>query len=205
MSYFKYPNPIVQLVCKLTYYQFSYYLYQSKPELIDNPEDVLYYARLLCTASESKQLVAMEANLCMDATDLLKVLQCLTVSESNRKTLFSSKYFPRAITNLLLSEGVKEIEFSLCLLLTFLIEGQQNEAKGKKSQKKPSGLLEMRRKQVKEESLLHFPDIKDQLKCVLSQHGSVESIKKLCSTLLHRIQDNHGKFQCLLVFASSYL
>lgn len=196
-SYFNYPNSIVRLVCKLTYHQFSYYLH---PGSIDCPDTISYYAQLLLISSESKLFIVREEKLFLDATDLLKVLQCLCTSTNNRRAIVTNHEFHKAITNLLLREGKKEIECALNLLLTYLTEGQPivktdlEQEKRKKGEVQISGLpKEDSREHAREELLCYFPEIVHQLESVLaSPCGAAENLKKLCSAMLWRIKANPG-------------
>lgn len=195
-SYFEYPDSIVRLVCQLTYHQFSYYLHQTNPGSTDCPDSVSNYTHLLCTASKSKGFVATLDKLFLDATDLMKTLQCLCTSGNNRQSLVECPEFREAITNLLLRGGEKEIECALDLLLTFLTEGQSVIAKtdsakrkGKKEQLSEGDAREQARKQL----LSHFPDIVHQLESVLaSRQGDVKCLKNLCSAVLWCVQDDPG-------------
>ena len=188
-SYFKYPDAIVRLVCELTYHQFSYYLYQSTPNSIDHPDAISNYTRLLHTASESKGFVARVDNLFLEATDLLKVLQCLCTISKNRQYLIANVNFHKAITNLMLGEGEKEIECALDLLLTYLTEGEMEKEKRKKEQV----LKEDGREQARDQLLSHFPEIVHQLKNVASRHGDIKCLRELCSALLWRVQGHPGE------------
>lgn len=196
-SYFNHPNSIVQLVCKLTYYQFSFYLHHANPGSIDCPDTISNYSQLLRISSESKQFAARVEKLFLETTDLLRALRCLCTSPSNRQAMITNHEFQKAITNLLLREGENEIECALNLLLTYLTEGQPNErkdlAKGKRnlqtSELPPQDSRETTRKEV----LSHFPEIAHQLEGVLaSPHGNVENLKNLCSAVLLHIRAHPG-------------
>ncbi len=197
-SYFNYPDSIVRLVCQLTYHHFSYYLHQSIYGSIDSLESILSYTRLLHIASESKQFVARVDKLFIDATDLMKVLQCLCTSAKNRKFLIESSDFHIAITSLLLREGEKEIEYALNLLLTYLTDGQPiakktlTQKKGKKEQLVPA---EDSREETKKELFSRFPELVRQLQNVLA---NTKCYKKLCSAVLWYIQADVGQFIILI-------
>ena len=193
-SYFEYPDSIVRLVCQLTYHQFSYYLHQSNPGSIDCHDAILNYTRLLNIASASKDFVARQGNLFLDATNLMKVLQCLCTSAKNRKTIVESSEFHKAITNLLLGVGKNEIESALDLLLTCLTEGQPIAMAGfaKRKGKEEPLPKEESREQARNQLLSHFPEIVHQLEIVASRHGDVECLKKLCSAVLWCVQADQG-------------
>lgn len=192
-SYVDYPDSIVRLVCQLTYHQFSYYLHQSNPGSTYCPATISGYTQLLHTASESKQFVARLDKLFIDATDLMKVLQCLCISAKNRQSLVESSEFHKAISNLLLGEGEREIKCALNLLLTYLTEGQPIAAEmglAKRKGKKEQSPKEDRREQTRSQLLSHFPEILFQLESVLaSRHGD---LKKLCSSVLWCIRADPG-------------
>ena len=196
-SYFNYPDSIVRLVCQLTYYQFSYYLDQSNPGSINCPDVISDLTRFLCFASESKQFVARVDSLFLDATDILKALQCLCTSTSNRRAIFGNAKFNKAVTNLLIREGEKQIECALNLLLTYLTEGQLDtktgstrgkEKKGQKQQPKE----EYNREQARRELLSQFPELVHQLESMLANQHKNESVRRLCSAVLWNVQADSG-------------
>ena len=194
-SYFEYPDSIVRLVSKLTYHHFSYYIQQSNPGSADCSEAIVDYLRLLHTASKSKDFVARQDKLFLDATDLMKILRCLCSSAKNRTSLVQSPDFHRATTSFLLGKGENEIKCTLNLLLTCLTEGQPiittNSARGKaKTNQPPQG--EDSREQVRGQLLSHFPEIIPQLEVFLAsqRHGE---LKKLCSAVLWYIQAAPGE------------
>lgn len=189
--YLKYPDLIVQLVSQLTYYQFSYYLHQSNPGSIDSPSTITRYAQLLCASSESKQFVVRVDKLFMETADLLKVLQSLCTSSINRKALVENHEFHKALTNIMLRDGEKEVEYALDLVLMCLTEGQPIALVKGKSKRET---MEGSRKEARQELLSHFPDIVQQLQRVLSSRcGSIEGIKTLCTALLWYLQADTGE------------
>ena len=190
-SYLNYPDSIVQLVCRMTYHQFSYYLHQSNPGSIDSPGTISKYAQLLRASSESKQFVVRVGKLFMEASDLLKVLQSLCASSINRRALVANHEFHKALTNLLLRDGEKEVEYTLDLMLTCLTEGQPIAlVKGKAKREDTEG----GREEARQELLSHLPEIVQQLQGVLaSQLASVEGIRTLCTALLWHIQADTGE------------
>ena len=197
ISYFKYPDSIVRLVCKLTYHKFAYYLHQSNPSSIDCSETISNYAQLLRASSESKHFVARVEKLFLEATDLLQVLQCLCTSTNNRQAMITNLEFHKAVTNLLIRGGEKEIECVLDLLLTCLTEEQpiaRTKDKGKRREMQTSELPnEDSRESTRKELLSYFPEIVHQLESVLaSPHGDSESLKTLCSAVLWYIQVKPG-------------
>ena len=201
--YFKYPDSTVQLVCQLTYYHFSYYLHQSNPGSIDSPDTISNYTQLLSMASKSKHYVAKMDKLFIDATDLLKVLQCLSSCPKNRQFLIENSEFHKAITNLLLRDGKKEIECALDLLLTYLTEGQPIALTStvKKRGRKEQLPLEDNREQARTQLLSYFPKLIDQLKSILASQLGVNCFKQLCSALLWCLQTNPGKLQARVMIS----
>jgi hypothetical protein len=198
-AYLSYPDSVVRLVCKLTYYQFSYYLHRSNPGSVDCPDTISSYAQLLGTSSDNKQFVVRVEKLFMEATDLLKVLQCLCTSLNNRKSLVSNHEFRMAVSNFLLQGGEKETESTLDLLLTCLTEGQSmaipGPVKGKARTSASGPSKGGNRQEARQELLTNFPEIVQQLQSVLeSERGGIESIKTLCSALLWYIQAETGKY-----------
>jgi len=192
MPYFKFPNPTVQLACKMTYYLFSYYLQQSSPGSVDCPDDLGDYTRLLYAASQSPEFVVMKGRLFLDATELLKLISRLCVSEKNRLVVASSDKFPDAAINLLRQGGEKEIECMLSLLLGLFAEGnlarkQPVKGKGKKGRKEPEEPKGTSKGQdgVKELLLSRIPKLGCVLRAVqVGPHNACKSVQELCSAVL---------------------
>ena len=189
--YFDYPDSIVRLLCQLNYYQFSYYLEQFNPGLIDCPDVISELTGLLNSASKNKYFdVEMKNNFYLNATDILKVLQYLCISTSNRHAIFGNAEFCEAVTNLLIREGEEEIECALNLLLTYLTEGQLGtmEKKGGKQQPKEDDSRELARREL----LSQFPELVHQLESVLANQHKNESVRRLCSAVLWNVQADSG-------------
>ena len=197
-SFFSYPDSLVQLICKLTYHQFSYYLHNSNPHSIDCTDIIeSFYIRVLLTASESKEFTVMEKNLILVANELLKVLRCLCVSKDNQQALITSPGFHLVISNLLKRGGTKEIECALNLLLTLLTEGQENAkpamTKGKQKKGKMHTSDRDGRESVKETLLSQNPSIAQLVKHALGNAQEDETLKDLCSAVLWCLQSTPGK------------
>lgn len=206
-SYFEYPDSIVRLVCQLTYYHFSHYLHHSCPGSIDCHETILDYTHLLLSASQSKHFVARVDKLFIDATDLLKVLQCLCISAKNRQILIESPDFHKAATNLLSNGGENEVKCVLNLLLAYLTTGQPMTKVDSARKKGKPGKIEGSRGEDKEKLLSCCPEIVRELESVLTHRcGDDKCLKNLCSSMLWYIQTGQGTyyvdtlFLALLIF-----
>lgn len=189
--YFKYPDSMVKWVCQLTYHQFAYYLHQSNPGMVDCPGAISSYSKLLFEASRSKEFIARLDKLSLDATDLIKTLQCLCCSPQNRQHMIENSYFQKATTNLLLTGEEKETECVLTLLLACLTECQPITLARKKGKKEfEERLIEDSREQAKMKLLSCIPEVIHQLESLLA--SQYESVKKLCSAVLWRLQADPG-------------
>lgn len=195
--YFSCPNSLVELVCKLTYYQFSYYLHHSSHGSIDSPDDVAMYVHLLCDSSLSKDLVAKKDNLLLDANDLLKIIQQLCISSINQMALVTNGKFQTAIVNLFMNGGQREIESTINLLFTLLernksgVDMVASEVKERREEPTTVDIKD----DVKRELLSFGSEILRQIEALLTgPHSNSECVQKLCSAVKWYLQDVPGEY-----------
>ncbi len=200
--YFQCPDSTIQLVCKMTYNQFCYYLHQSKPGSVDCADDLAAYADLLCASSRSPEFVVRKDNLFLEAAELLKVINRMCVSDSNRLAIASNVKFHEATEALLQRGGETEIECALSLLLSLSAHGSLVHAakeKGKKRRKEESRVIS---KSIDLKEVLLSGNLKlvRLLKAVQTgQHRSSEEVQELCSAVLWCFERSvpPGEFKCL--------
>ena len=199
--YFECPNSLVPLVCKLTYYHFSFYLHQRNPGSIDCLDDLTKYIRLLCTASENPEFVAREGKLFLCATDLLKVIRQMCVSESNCLAVVSMDSFHESTLKLLQNGGEKEVKSTLDLLLS-LTACRKYSTEKEKYKEGGNENPEQVPVDVREMLLGRNPKLVHAIKAVRAgSHGTAEEVLELSSALLWSMEKNTtpGEFVCLFV------
>ena len=173
--YFVCPSPIVQAVCKMTYYQFSYYLHRFDLVSVTAPGDTLQYCRLLDEASRNHETFEAVQNriFLIDASTLLKTIQLICVNEENCKVVLESGVFYTAVSSLLHHGHTKEAEHTLNLLLSLFTRHTK--------EKRKVGEPPWKGKEAREILCSKIPRIQELIMEVSEKHGSLHSV---CSAVL---------------------
>ena len=185
--YFVCPSPIVQAICRMTYYLFSHYLNRFDPVSIVAPGDTLQYCCLLDEASRNHETFEAVQNriFLIDANTLLKTIQLICVNEENCKVVLESGEFYTAFCSLLQHGRTKEAEHTLNLLLS-LLTYERKEIDSHTKEKKKGGQPPWKGKKVREMLRSTIPNIQELIMGVSERHGNLHGI---CSAMLWCISE----------------
>lgn len=207
--YFNCPDSIAQQICKMTYYQFSHYLHQSDPGLVDCHDDLADYTHLLCATSTSPEFIVRKDKLFLEAQDLLKVINHMCVSENNRLFVVVSDEFQKAIMALLQAAGEKEIECTLNLLLSLLAEERQirkhtSKEEGRRGKKEILKITSEHKGEPRKLLMSRNPKLVHILKALVSR-GMSKGIQELCLSVLWNIERSASKGKCTYNLSLSFI
>ena len=115
--YFKHPDAIVQAATRLSWVQFAPYFALRDPSIIESSSDAQLYLKLLWSAMNTPQLMAIHLKIMIDAAEILGTLRLLCVVRSSREILLSSDVFSKSVYKLMSCDKCDALVGLLNLLL----------------------------------------------------------------------------------------